>query len=223
MLNIVTLNSIMENHANMETRDVTYITKRGLKERGWTDSLIRRFLPEPDSTECNPYYRCAAPMRLYSTERVAAIEKTPEFVAAHEVAERRSLAAMCAADTKRRATTTFAESATVSVPQLDRHELIRLACKSYNNHNWERDRVATPDSDQGFLDRICVNHLRHRLTKYDSHLNNTRGKVGSTDANLTLKRRVLAEIARVYPFFAEECDRQAKTAQEQHLWKSQRY
>ena len=42
-----------------------YLTKSQLKDRGWTDSLIRKFLSEADKTRTNPHYRSGPPMRLY--------------------------------------------------------------------------------------------------------------------------------------------------------------
>lgn len=50
-----------------------------LKARGWTRTLIERFLPEADATRPNPMFRSAAPMRLYCQQRVVAIEATEEF------------------------------------------------------------------------------------------------------------------------------------------------
>jgi hypothetical protein len=41
-----------------------------LKARGWTGTLIRRFLPTPDRTKVNPHYRSGPPMRLYDLARV---------------------------------------------------------------------------------------------------------------------------------------------------------
>ncbi|WAP50852.1 hypothetical protein OL239_12755 [Arthrobacter sp. ATA002] len=49
------------------------------KERGWTDTQIKTFLPEPDQTARNPFSRKAAPMKLYALERVEAIEVTAEY------------------------------------------------------------------------------------------------------------------------------------------------
>ncbi len=45
-----------------------------LKRRGWTDSLIRKYLPEPDGIEANPHHPGGAPMRIYRIQRVEAIE-----------------------------------------------------------------------------------------------------------------------------------------------------
>jgi hypothetical protein len=52
-----------------------------LRERGWTESMIRDLLGEPDTTRDNPYYKCAYPMRLWRLQRAEAIEVTPEFAA----------------------------------------------------------------------------------------------------------------------------------------------
>jgi hypothetical protein len=50
-----------------------------LKARGWTETLIRQYLGAPDSSCPNPYYRSAAPMRLYARARVEAVEASPAW------------------------------------------------------------------------------------------------------------------------------------------------
>jgi hypothetical protein len=72
----------------------------GLKERGWTESMIRDFLGKPDLRVDNPHYKSAAPMRLWRLQRAEAIEVTPEFAAARERAGRRCAAAAQAAETR---------------------------------------------------------------------------------------------------------------------------
>jgi len=52
------------------------LTKTALKARGWTESLIRTFLSEPDLERRNPMYTSAAPMKLYYLWRVEGIEGT---------------------------------------------------------------------------------------------------------------------------------------------------
>ena len=54
-----------------------HLTKSRLKDRGWTESLINKFLGEPDLTKDNPMYRCAAPMCLYSLKRIEQVELLP--------------------------------------------------------------------------------------------------------------------------------------------------
>jgi hypothetical protein len=72
----------------------------GLKERGWTESMIRDLLGEPDLYVDNPHYKTAAPMRLWRLQRAEAVEATPGFAAARERGERQCAAAAKAAETR---------------------------------------------------------------------------------------------------------------------------
>jgi hypothetical protein len=65
----------------------------GLKERGWTDSMIRDLLGKPDLLADNPHYKSAAPWRLWRLQRAEAIEAAPEFAARKERAERQCASA----------------------------------------------------------------------------------------------------------------------------------
>jgi hypothetical protein len=51
----------------------------GLKERGWTEAMIRDLLGEPDRYVDNPHYKSAGQMRLWRLQRVEAAEAAPEF------------------------------------------------------------------------------------------------------------------------------------------------
>ena len=46
-----------------------YYRSSELKQRGWTDGLIKKFLPKPDETKTNPVIKSAAPMKLYKIKR----------------------------------------------------------------------------------------------------------------------------------------------------------
>ena len=65
----------------------------GLKERGWTGSMIRDLLGEPALLADNPHYKSAAPWRLWRLQRAEVIEATPEFAARKERAERQCASA----------------------------------------------------------------------------------------------------------------------------------
>ena len=45
------------------------LTKTALRERGWSDRLIRELIGAPDQTAANPHYRSGAPVQLYDAER----------------------------------------------------------------------------------------------------------------------------------------------------------
>jgi len=77
------------------------ISAFGLKERGWTESMIRDLLGNPDRYVDNPHYSSAAPMRLWRLQRAEALEATPEFAQRRERASRQCAAASKAAETRR--------------------------------------------------------------------------------------------------------------------------
>ena len=64
---------------------MTYVTVKKLIDTGrWTEALIARFLGDPDDYAPNPKNPDWAPMRLYSVQRVDAVEWSREFRAASQ-------------------------------------------------------------------------------------------------------------------------------------------
>jgi hypothetical protein len=184
---------------------------------GWSRSLVSRLLGAHDVEEPNPWYRNAAPLRLYRFSRVAEAERSPEFAAAADRVAKRKDAAARAVETKRRRLVEYVDGLAIEIPWLDRETLTRRACDQYNARQWERAerhqdcerfREATPESDPEFLDRISVNYLRHRCSCYDRELRRMAGKVGADEVYPALRRKVLEAIASTYPALAPEALRQ---------------
>lgn len=73
----------------------------GLRERGWTEAMIRDLLGSPDLRVDNPHYSSAAPMRLWRLQRVEAIEASPEFAQRRDRAARQCATAARAAETRK--------------------------------------------------------------------------------------------------------------------------
>jgi hypothetical protein len=191
-----------------------YVTKAGLKgKRGWTDGLIRDFLGEPDQTKKNPHYSRGAPMCLYALSRVEAVEATEEFIQrmAKIKSRRRTAkrAARQAVVTKWFKTLEIIEDVP-PLPQMDRDELIECACDHYNFLWATRSEYkhATPSDDSIFLERICVNYLRHCMTNYDERLGLMHGRVGGQDAYSSIRQASLRAIADAYPHLEAACHRQ---------------
>lgn len=187
-------------------------TQATLKRRGWTVSLIRRFLDPPDALAPNPHYRSAgAPMKLYNAERVCALEATDTVAAALTQARQRSLRAKDRAAHQRQAMLDTVRSWTISVPSFTPNRLRILAVNHYNTL-WalrgREDKWATIHDDSEFLDRIAVNYLRHVCTSYEDRLVELYGMIGATDARPLLKSRILSAIAVQYPELAHECRQQ---------------
>lgn len=195
------------------------ITKSSLKsKRGWTDKLLKMFLPDPDLVKANPHYKSGPKMQLFNLARIEAIEKTKEFKAQQEITAKRKQAAEKAVETKWEQLWDYLSDIEIDVPVLDRAELVELACDHYKvMQSWREaegrytcDLMATADSEPRFLERICVNYLRHCLTKYEAHLDAMSGKVGFDVGYEIVRRRVFSAISEKYGWLADECERQEK-------------
>lgn len=206
------------NDAQKQRREM--LTMPRLKERGWTEAMVRDLLGEPDELRPNPVHRSAAPMRLWSAERVADIEAGEEFAARLARGKTRSAASVAGAERRREQLLAEIESITVTVPAMDDRTLAREAI---NNRNAEGAfyadgslrkgfESANPDApdlvDPEHLDRWKVNYLRHALTDYEHELSVVAGKVGVRDAKDLIREKVYDAIADQYPELAAECSRQ---------------
>jgi hypothetical protein len=56
-----------------------WVTRPILKTRGWTDTAIREFLPEPEKTMGHPHREARRPMPLWRAQTVAKAESDPEW------------------------------------------------------------------------------------------------------------------------------------------------
>lgn len=83
-----------------------YLTMAGLRERGWTDAMVRDYLGEPDATRPNPRYRSAAPMKLYLAQRAEAAEAGPGWAERKVRGARRRAVGLATADRMRAETET---------------------------------------------------------------------------------------------------------------------
>lgn len=200
----------------MKPSDSEYLPLSHLNRRGWTPALIRRFLGKPDQEKTNPRFASAPPMKLYEKQRVEQAEGSSEFKGAQASRKGRREAAQKGLDTKRKKIDAYVEQLEIEVPQLEREELIQRACDHYNIGRFDDNR-ASPDSDVEFLERICVNYLRHCLTSYEDHLDEITGKVGAPYASLEIKEKVLEKIGEAYEWLADECSRQESRTWEQEM------
>lgn len=191
----------------MMTND-EYITKPHLKNRGWTDAMVKKFLGAPDMTKPNPHYKSAAPMGLWLAKRVNQAERTAAWKAEKEKSVGRKASAQKAVKTKTQKAIEFAQTVAIMVPTMDYEKLLDKACKSYNSwHQYDRNgyfkfdfNPASPlESDKDFLHRITTNYLRHECTSYENELYKLYGKTGVSEAHDILQQRINDEICRIYP------------------------
>lgn len=163
-----------------------YLTSTALKERGWSDALIRDFAAEPCKLVKNPAYRSGPPMRLWGVERIKIIEATPEWqersakiMARRPAAQARALAA---AEKKRQETIAFVRAWVPKIRLPDGVDLVSAACEAYNALHDSRGnytKFATPDANPEFIERIVTNYVRHECSDYEWMLSWIKGRVGA--------------------------------------------
>ena len=187
------------------------ITNPELKARGWTDSVVRKYLGKPDGYRDNPRYRSAPKTKLYNLSRVAEMERRPEVLEALQKAAIRSETSRKSAKMQSKRLLEYIRNLNIEVPSMPEDVLIEKACSHYNGlwiGRGDYDRYASPLSPKHFLSRISVNFLRHEMTNYEDELARIFGKVGCVKGRVLLKSRILDKIGEVYPTLSKECRKQ---------------
>lgn len=200
-----------------------YLSTQELEKRGWTKGLIKKFLPEPDDVEHFKRYGCRY---FYSIKKVEETERSDKFRALQEKALKKRTAGKLSAEKRRNEYLRFLSfKMLVRVRVLDEETLLDRAISAYNSHRRMRDwqrfergqiddyelenrRDAGTDSDPAFLERITVNYIRHRLTRYDALLESLPGQQAQEEAARIIQTRVFEAIIAEYPAHRDECERQ---------------
>ena len=180
------------------------LTQSDLIARGWTKTLIERYLGDPDALKTNPNYKSGPPMRLFAVSRVEETETRirPEFEKVIALRERRSRSALQAAQRNRDTLGEWARTVKIELPRTKPDKLIKEAIEHYNERQIERDRDRTASLGDSweFLRRITCNYVRHCLTDYEKQLDDIGGKVGNKKAYQILRNRLNRAIKKQYGF-----------------------
>ncbi|WP_137992483.1 hypothetical protein [Streptomyces vilmorinianum] len=185
------------------TDRTTYVTLAGLRERGWSDAMVRDLLGAPDVQGRDPRRWSLAPVRLYRVARVEAVERTPEFTQCAAASGRRSSAAEAGAERRREAVLAAIHAEPIAVPRLPAAELERRAVR----HRHLLGARSPGGVAAGALVRWQVSYLRHALSRYETLLDGLYGSTGRAEAERLLSRRLYEAIAEAYPALARECRR----------------
>lgn len=193
-----------------------YFSTQELEARGWTKSLIKKFLPEPHDIK---YFRNGC-QYFYWQITVGDIEASEEFKRLQEKALRRRAAGIAATEKRKLEYLDYLKNKMpIRVRVVPADQLLVEAIDSYNAHRlyrWERRQYdpeyysvpASKNSGEEFLQRIQVNYIRHRLTSYENLLYEQRGKLGKAEALEIIQRRIFHAIIENYPELKLECERQ---------------
>jgi len=186
-----------------------------IKDYGIPKSLLEKLIPNPKLVK-NPHYKCAAPMKLYAPSAIKELLTRKDVQDAIEKRKQRSSAGKKAVQTKLNNVDAKADAAAKSLIVHAESDVETNAIAAYNE--WESIKASTSDNyepklikttpSRAFLDRITVNYIRHNLTEYDERLCEEKGKVGRYHFYGRYKAGVLDAIAKAYPQYAAECERQ---------------
>lgn len=172
------------------------ITTQQLKCRGWTSSSINKFLITPDLSNSNVNY--------YDVDRVIAIENSNEFQywyknSKYSETQRKDINRQ-RVNKMKEDTINHATSLEIIIPLMDKAELIYKSYKHYAAlHGYE----IVHDTNPEFIQRICINFLRHTLPNYDTELDKMAHRIGKDDAHEILKNKINNKITETYPWLKE--------------------
>ena len=196
----------------MENKPAMIAESTILTRSGWSKSLLVKLLGEPDVRK--KQYGRTNLMCLYDLDRVQSAESAVVFLAAQESLAKRKLSATKAVETKVKRLMDAVSCMAINVERVKCVE--SFAIDAYNEYNEDNFNPASHKSNRAFLDRICVNFIRHELTEYDFSLETVAGETGITQAVDAIREKVYAAIAACYPVFKSECERQKKSRSESY-------
>lgn len=182
-----------------------------LRERGWTEKMVRELLGEPDARPPNLSYPDRAPLRLYDLERVEEAERTDAFFELLDQSEARKDAAQKGKEAQRVRTLAEVEALDVRLSRMELEDLIVESIERYNAwvNEQEDDRPhVTLGSPLEDLMRVMVHYLRFTLPGYRELHTSLLRRTGAQKARRRLNERVFQAIAETYPELETECARQ---------------
>lgn len=210
-----------------------FYNKAQVKDRGWTDTAITKFLGQPDRRGKNSRGR-RGKVSLYFKDRVHEVESTTAFRQWKAKSAARRTSALAAAEKKRAATLQKVASRLDSVQlrndiqNLSRQKLREKASASFLELEQRREQRSggrytaekiTSRRGEKFFARIEVNYLRHEGTLYDDELKEYFNATGVGQAVDMVRERVYGLIADAYPHLKDECERQLQLRRAKELRK----
>lgn len=164
------------------------LTARDLKNRGWTRTMVQKFLGTADGFVQNPHIRTGRPMRLFRSQRVHEVEIGEDFRACQNLSSIRSIRANQYLNDKAAALVDMANAIEFEIPLLDLSNLTAQTEKRFGSYKTaeiqNKNEVAFLMEDAG---------------KSEWSLDQYYWCSGIRAARLVLRRRMLIKIMQNYP------------------------
>jgi len=180
-----------------------YFSTTQLKERGWSDSMIRKFMPLPDEFLPNPYYPNSGHMRLYLKTRAGKIEKTEQFMSASLSASKRADMLNMCFEQKKGALSALAHQ--INIPDFTRDEASIMNSAALEFEMGRENYNHSKDEQTKEIHKIAINMLLEIQGPVIWQLDDFYHHQGVCEARKIVRQRILAKIIRTYPVLKDEC------------------
>jgi hypothetical protein len=150
-----------------DNNQIHFITLTELKERGWKNAAIKKFLGEPDQTKPDPKSKKAAPTKLYNFKRVRQAELSESYINWRIKTGikrlKRKMQALERPEVEQRKFLDWVTSLPINIISTYEYpQLVKIACNHYNGRKQELvevglkepltpDELASPESKPQFL------------------------------------------------------------------------
>jgi len=199
----------------MKKAKVEYLHKTKLKSRGWTESLINKFLGDPEKTKQQCFHGRVVTVPQYDLRRVESVEQTPDFIDGVAKAKKRSLVQIEAAQNRvdeaeelKRKQFTFAHTANIKVEKWNYDHL----------RNWvvlqNTSRRNQTSSIKSTIVLFVIDNLtnwaslREEIRPIISHKSPAIQEQEAINRLAILEKRLLKKIGETYPKLNAEVRRQ---------------
>jgi hypothetical protein len=174
-----------------------------LRDRGWTPSMVRTFLADPDHASIRRPSGTTAAAARWSLDRVLEAEQSAEFAAALQIAQERTARGRATVTKRKEPVIEWARTVPIALRRVSCAELESSVIRWWNT-SMERqaDSDALPTDEM--MPRMKVNHLRHQCSNYERLLDRRAKEPGVVEARWIIRERIYAAIAKAYPDLASE-------------------
>ena len=190
-------------------RKQDYYSAYDLKERGWTETAIKKFLKEPDNFLRNPRYSTSAQKRQWEKLKVHRAEENPEFQEWKSKLEKRRKAGKQASVTKRKNLILKAEQFNFEIKSFKSKEALWREVVRFMNYDLSADEFYERNfnreyADVGYTSEDVLSYYAKIYLRKEARLNTIlEFPKNDSEINYILEGRLEKNIFDIYPFLVE--------------------
>lgn|GEM_PF-1922780 len=177
-----------------------YFTVAELRERSWTERIIKKLNLTPCGIIQNP--ECgAAIIKIYDRKLVELFEATDEFKAMVKEDKSKKKGALKEDKKRKERLLEKVENIEITIEYVPESLLKKMALADYNTWHIEKRQTfewASGRSDRKFQQKLRHNYIRHNLTNYDQIMNRIAKKIHGKDEYAEIRRILLKRIKEAW-------------------------